>query len=178
MVCILTGLYLFAYRDLSHCGTQQLFCHDDVSARLIDLTAGFHLYEFLFWQNSSDVVVPWTDMLLLHTLISLLMAIASRVDPWGVGGVERAAHGLVFESPSPTPTSASPHAAPVRSLQMYPARLSLMLLPLNQVLQLSSLLDCARRFAAIFAADTLLRLRLHFATLAGVAVRVKHPMLQ
>lgn len=44
----MASFFILMRRDLSHCG-DQLFCHDDLSARLWTVRAGYSLYEFLFW---------------------------------------------------------------------------------------------------------------------------------
>ena len=55
---------------------------------------------------------------------------------------------------------------------MYPARLSLLLLPWTEALQLATLADCARRLVTIFGAPWHIRFRLQLAMLASLLIRV------
>lgn len=119
IISLLASLYILMRRDLSHCGSQA-FCHDDLSARLWCMHAGYALYEFLFWQNCSSLVKPWNEMVLLHNVVWILQAVASL---------------------------------------LYPCRLSLVLLPLQEMLQVATLVDCVRRFMSIYGAPWHMRFK-------------------
>jgi hypothetical protein len=54
---------------------------------------------------------------------------------------------------------------------MYPCRLTLLLLPVQQMLAVATLFDCARRTAAIYGAPWHLRFRLQLGFLFGCGVR-------
>lgn len=54
---------------------------------------------------------------------------------------------------------------------MYPSRLSLLLLPVQQMLAVATLVDCARRFSAIYGAPWHLRFKLQLGFVAAHAVK-------
>ena len=54
---------------------------------------------------------------------------------------------------------------------MYPCILSLHLLPLQQLLEAASLVDCARRFTAIFGAPWHVRFKLQLAMLGAYVLK-------
>ena len=55
--------------------------------------------------------------------------------------------------------------------QMYPCRLSLVLLPYFQSLQAATLVDCARRFAAIYGAPWHIRFKLQLGLLGAYGIK-------
>lgn len=131
IISLMASFFILMRRDLSHCG-DQLFCHDDLSARLWTVRAGYSLYEFLFWQNNGGVVKPWNEMLLLHNTVVFMMAIASL---------------------------------------LYPCRLSLILLPLQQLFQAAVLVDCVRRFLSIYGTPWHIRFKAYLAFIAAFAAK-------
>ncbi|KAL4448336.1 hypothetical protein ABPG75_005555 [Micractinium tetrahymenae] len=138
LISLAAAAYAAVHQKLDRtCGGQRLFCHDDLSARLFMMHAGYALYEFLFWQNNAQLTRPWTEMLLLNDVVVLLQGVAYL---------------------------------------LYPCRLSLLLLPVQQMLSVATLVDSARRFCTVYGAPWTLRFKLqlgfvgaHFVKAAGAA---------
>ncbi|KAL4433269.1 hypothetical protein ABPG77_003317 [Micractinium sp. CCAP 211/92] len=137
LLSLAAAAYAAVHQKLDRTCGDRLFCHDDLSARLFMMHAGFALYDFLFWQNNARFLRPWNEMLLLNDVVTLLQGVAYL---------------------------------------LYPCRLSLLLLPVQQMLSVAALADSARRFCAAFGVPWALRFKLqlgfvgaHFIQAAGAA---------
>lgn len=60
---------------------------------------------------------------------------------------------------SPAHLTLFPLPPPTIPLQLYPCRLSLVLLPLQEMLQVATLVDCVRRFVSIYGAPWHMRFK-------------------